>query len=106
MAAALLAPPLQRLSMADPAPLLLRLSDRAQAELALDDIDMAHIWALTAIAALARADQPEKLKVSNRGQSKAAKFAHAVGFDDVVTGSPHVSPGQAGRTVKLSRFTR
>ncbi|MBI5499081.1 MAG: DUF4325 domain-containing protein [Deltaproteobacteria bacterium] len=62
------------------------------------------IWSLVGLAALARHDGPRPAAVRLDGPGDAAGFARAVGFADVVAGTPPRQPGERGRTVALRRF--
>jgi hypothetical protein len=49
----------------------------------LDDAHVAQVFAIAAIAALARHDGTERLPLIPASASGAAKFAHALGIDEV-----------------------
>jgi anti-sigma regulatory factor (Ser/Thr protein kinase) len=71
----------------------------------LDQVRLAEPWALVGLATLARKDGVRRVLVGRRGGSDAARFAHAIGFDDVVAGRPSEAPGEPGRTVRMIRFS-
>ena len=94
----------RRLSLDDPAPLLQWLA-RGPREVDLDEIDLAEIWGLVAMATAARPEQANALQVvSTTGKTGGSRFAHAVGFHDATQGLTPKEPGEAGRTVKLQRI--
>lgn len=72
----------------------------------LDRVEIAQIFSLVGLATLSRRNGDGTSETLLRAVSNAARFAHAVGFEDVVTGKTPDSPGQAGRTVKMRRITR
>jgi anti-sigma regulatory factor (Ser/Thr protein kinase) len=71
----------------------------------LDQVRLAEPWALVGLATLARNGGAARVPVERRGGSDAARFAHAIGFDDVVAGRPSETPGEPGRTVRMIRFS-
>jgi len=71
----------------------------------LDAVRLAEPWALVGLATLARKGGASRVPVTRRGGSDAARFAHAIGFDDVVAGRPSEAPGEPGRTVRMIRFS-
>ena len=71
--------------------------------ISLDQATLTEMWALGAIAALARTDRGAPLKVDWGRATTAERFAIAVGFNEVVTGAASALQGESGRTVRLSR---
>ena len=74
-------------------------------ELDLDRSKVVQPWALAGLAALARADGKRPARVVHHGASDASRFAHAIGFDDVVAGRIFGGVLEAGRTVPMLRFS-
>ncbi len=72
-------------------------------EIRLDGIVLTEMCALAGAAALGRRDGESPLTVTWEEDSLAHRFARAVGFDEVLVGSPREIRGEAGRTVRLSR---
>lgn len=71
----------------------------------LDEIDVAQVYALAAIATLARCDGKEFLHLEPGMHSGAAKFAHALGIEEVVAGNAAREPRERDRTVTLTRVS-
>lgn len=104
----------KRLSLDDPGPLLRWLGTQPDS-ISLDSVEVAEIWGLVALAALARLRRwnPQTgllegrtpLRVDISSAHHASRFAHAIGFKDVTEGKFPVTEGEAGRTVKLTRIT-
>jgi anti-sigma regulatory factor (Ser/Thr protein kinase) len=69
----------------------------------LERVHVVQIWALAALAALSRRNGHTACQVDGALNS-AGKFAHAVGLHDVVE-KRTTSPGEIGRTVKLTRLS-
>ena len=88
-----------------PAPFLRAISSHAAVEVDLDQVRLSHVFSLVGMAALARKDADEASVVTGAA-SAAARFAHAIGFAEVIEGRQSASPGEAGRTVKLRRIER
>jgi anti-sigma regulatory factor (Ser/Thr protein kinase) len=93
-----------RLLIESPAPFFRAASAEPPLLFDLDKVDVAQVFALTGIAALARANGHDDYAVRTGGGSGASRFAHAIGFDEALAGLPQHSPGIAGRTVKLRRI--
>lgn len=94
-----------RLLLENPGPLFQSISREGRSEVDLDEVEVGQMFALVALAALARPGGRGSLSV--RGESgDAARFAHAVGFDDVIAGIDPKTPGEQGRTAKLRRAHR
>ncbi|MDR0965349.1 MAG: hypothetical protein LBM75_02380 [Myxococcales bacterium] len=68
------------------------------------NLRVAEIWSLVALSTLARKNGAPSLDVQMNQSSSSGRFAHAVGFEDVLDGMPPIAPGIEGRTVKLSRL--
>ncbi len=69
----------------------------------LDDVDVAQVFAIAAIAAMARRDGSERIGLIRGGATGAGRFAHAIGLDEVVDGGHERPPTQSERTVTLTR---
>ncbi|MBL8747765.1 MAG: sensor histidine kinase [Planctomycetes bacterium] len=92
-----------RLTLDDPASFLAWLAGvRKRGSVSLDEVDVAQVFAIAGVAALARLEGKERLLVEEATQN-AARFAHAIGFEEVVGGEQPSAPGEADRTVKLTR---
>lgn len=93
-----------RFTIDDPATFLSWLAERIDASWAsFDEVDVAQIFAVSATAALARHDGAQRLTLVPASASGAARFAHAVGIDEVLDGSTSREPTERERTVTLSR---
>src|SRR5262245_3332508 len=67
-------------------------------------VDVAHVYAVAALAALVRRDGKETLALEpTTTESGAARFAHAIGLDEVVVGDVERDPVERERTVSLTR---
>ncbi len=82
----------------------LRLIGSEPARVSLESVGVAEMWALVGLAALARHGRPNALGVLMDAQNRACQFAYAVGFPDVTAGRNPSTPGEPGRTVKMTRF--
>ena len=81
---------------------LLHLFREEHPRVVLDDVDEAQVWALAALAALARDENPvAEVRV---GDGPVSQFAKAIGFVDVQRGRPSASRGEPGRTFKIVRI--
>lgn len=76
---------------------------RERGIVSLDDVEVAQVFAVAAIAALARQDGTERLAAAVSSTSGAGRFAHAVGFDEVIAGAAERDPEERDRTVSLTR---
>lgn len=72
----------------------------------LDDVDVAQVWALVGLAALARRNGQPSLHVDLSLDSNVGRFAHAIGLRDVIEETSPGSPGDPGRTYKIRRVQR
>lgn len=88
-----------------PAPFLRRLAAESP-RFSFEGVDLAEIWGLVALGTLGRRGQSASLAIEVAPESAAGRFAHAVGLEDVIRGTPPIVPGQEGRTVKLTRVSR
>ncbi len=95
--------PPNRILLEDPAPLL-RWLDGKPGAIDLDQVDVSEIWGLVALATLGRHEHPALSAEPTRGVTGASRFAHALGFHEVIEGSPPIEPAEPARTVKLSRL--
>ncbi|MEO6595867.1 MAG: hypothetical protein ABIP94_14035, partial [Planctomycetota bacterium] len=68
-----------------------------------DDVYVAQVFAIVAIAALARHDGRERLILHPAKESGAAQFAHAIGIEEVIEGGVGREPTERSRTVTLTR---
>jgi hypothetical protein len=93
-----------RLALDDPHACLRWLEQaRKSGSFTFDDIEVAQVFAVAAAAALAREDGPERLRFVHGASSGAARFAHAIGIEEVVRGGPAREPREQERTVTLTR---
>ncbi|HLQ37103.1 MAG TPA: hypothetical protein VK348_04850 [Planctomycetota bacterium] len=93
-----------RFLLEDPTTFLTWLAARRQDGWAsLDDVEVAQVFAIAATAALARHDGKELLHLAKATESGAARFAHALGIDEVLEGESEREPTERDRTVTLTR---
>ena len=93
-----------RLTLDDPAGFVAWLGEvRKRGSVSLDDVDVAQVFAIAAVAALARHDSREFLLLENSGTTGASRFAHAVGIEEIVAGGVEREPLERDRTVSLTR---
>ncbi len=95
-----------RLTLDNPGPFLQALSQHDHFEIDLDEIEVSQMFALVAMATLARQSARTAIQFVGRGTTDAARFAHAVGMEDVIAGLEPSTPGESGRTAKLRRIQR
>lgn len=93
-------------TLSDPQPFLAYLAQAVGKRVTLDDFQFLQPWAITALAALGRADQDERIYVENLHETNSAKFAYALGLDDVLSGNEVHGEPEEGRTVKLMSVLR
>jgi hypothetical protein len=93
----------KRMQLIDPGPLLQWVGTSPR-NISLSAVEIAEIWALVALGALARREQPGALNVILDPASATSRFAYAVGLDDLINGKPPISRGEPGRTHKLTRI--
>ncbi|MBL8722718.1 MAG: sensor histidine kinase [Planctomycetes bacterium] len=99
--------PSPRFLLEEPQVFLQWLADRRAAGWAsFDDVDVAQIYAIAASAALGRHDGRDRLLLPPASTSGAARFAHAVGIDEVLEGECQREPTEQARTVTLTRVRR
>lgn len=96
----------QRLVIDDPAGVLRWIAEaRANGRASFDGIEVAHAFAVAAVAALARRDGPSPLPfASSASPTGAARFAHAIGLPEVIAGAAERQPTERERTVTLTRI--
>jgi hypothetical protein len=94
-----------RFLLTDPEAFLRWLAERRAAGWAsFDDVEVAQIYAIAGTAALCRHDGRDRLLLTPASTSGAARFAHAVGVDEVLDGGCHRDPTEHDRTVTLTRI--
>src|SRR5207245_6785192 len=99
------APASRRVVMREPTALLRWVDERPE-RISLAALDVIDVWGLVALAALAR-DGASPAVSTEGGATGAARFAHALGFDDVLTGEGMIArPPEEERTVRLRRVRR
>lgn len=69
-----------------------------------DEVEVAQVFSIAATAALGRHDGAEHLLLPPATTSGAARFAHAIGIDEVLEGSSERQPAERERTVTLTRI--
>lgn len=72
----------------------------------LGTINPIEMWGLVALATLARTQGPAPLRVSLDSNASSVRFAHGVGFPEVIEGRSPTSAAEVDRTVKLTRVHR
>ncbi len=72
----------------------------------LDEVEVAQIYAIAALAAVARHDGDEQLALSRSSISGAARFAHGVGLEEVLDGDTERQATERSRTLSLTRIQR
>jgi anti-sigma regulatory factor (Ser/Thr protein kinase) len=71
--------------------------------ISIDDFDMTQPWGLAAIAALARKERENPLKVDLIGTSSPGRFAFAIGMNELINNKFESLKIKDGRTVKMQR---
>lgn len=94
-----------RFLLHEPAAFLALFRGGVPSALDLDRVDVAQVWALAGLAALARQNGEPPLRLHMTGASNASRFAHAVGLRDVIDDRPASVAGEPGRTYRLRRVT-
>lgn len=93
-----------RLLLDDPHRFLQWLAEaRKSGRVSFGSVDVAHAFAVAAVAALARRDGKERLELDGSATSGAGRFAHAIGIDEVIAGDTEREPTERERTVSLTR---
>lgn len=93
-----------RLLLDDPHTFLIWLAEaRQHGRVSFDDVEVAQVFAIAAVAALARRDGPTPLLLDPAASTGAGRFAHALGLDEVVSGATERAPRERDRTVTLTR---
>ncbi|MBK9261186.1 MAG: hypothetical protein IPM54_15435 [Polyangiaceae bacterium] len=98
-----------RIQLDQPEPFLSWLvGERLQNEtFALDDVGVIEAWGLVALAALCLPERTAtKLRVVPGRSGDAARFAYALGFNEIITGQQTQAQHEAARTVRLRRVTQ
>jgi hypothetical protein len=95
-----------RTALAEPDAFLAAISASPRFHKNLDDSEVLEMWALVAMCALARRERPDDVRcdVYKRGESNAARFAHAIGFDAARDGAT-VLASETVRTVPIQRVS-
>ncbi len=99
-----MSPPVPDRILLDDPGLLLRWIASDPAELDFDRIDVCEIWGLVALATLGRRERGTLSIRETIGETGASRFAHALGLDEVVAGTPPIQVAEPERTVKLTRL--
>jgi hypothetical protein len=78
---------------------------RQHSSIHLNSIDVAEVWALAGLAALARTSPDVTPSLDLQiGDNQVSRFAFALGLQEVVEGLKPTAAAEPGRTVKLTRF--
>ncbi len=97
---------LPRLLLDDPSGFLRWLAGvQRQGLVSFDAVDVAHVVAIAATAALARQQQRGHLVLAPGDTTGAARVASALGVAEVVAGLQERAPTERDRTVTLARVT-
>lgn len=72
----------------------------------METVEIAEVWALVGLGALCLSERKGHLHVVTGRSGEAARFAYAVGFNELITGQQTHAQHEAGRTVRLRRVTR
>lgn len=98
---------LPRLLLDDPQAFLRWLAAaRQRGRVSFDELDVAQVFAIAGVAAMSRQDGRERLTLDAGSQTGAARFAHAIGIDDVIQGEGELEPPEHERTLRLTRVRR
>ena len=89
----------------NPGPFLTAVDAEGRFRFDLDQVEIAQMFAIAGLAALARTDAPTPCKLEGH-TSDAARFARALGLAEVVENRPLRSRGEPGRTVSLRRISQ
>lgn len=99
----------RRIQLDEPEPFLAWLvSERAELDtIVLDDVEVIEAWGLVALAAQCLPGRGDnRLGVSSNRDGDAARFAYALGFNQIITGEQVQTQHQPTRTVRLRRVRR
>lgn len=92
-----------RAELEQPAPLLRFLSSDP-VSLDLAQLKVAEVWALAAVAALARTERDSPLRIE-MSHHPTSDFAFAIGLNEVIENRASALVGEHGRTVRMTRVT-
>ena len=94
-----------RLLLDEPHAFLRWLADaRHQGRASFDEVEVAQVFAIAAVAALARRGGLNAMTLEPGADTGASRFAHAIGIDEVVSGDLEREPTERERTVTLTRI--
>jgi anti-sigma regulatory factor (Ser/Thr protein kinase) len=98
----------KRIDVEQPEPFLAWVTGYREGDdpLQMDTVELAQVWGLAGLGALCLSGRPARVGVVPGKASDAARFAHAVGFDEIVTEQRTQVQLEEGRTVRLRRVTR
>ena len=82
------------------------LPDEGPFRIDLEAIDVLQVWALVGLAALSRRNGRPTAHIASRAEAGAARFARALGLEDVIAGTSAGVTAEPRRTVKLDRIQR
>ncbi len=68
-----------------------------------DDVHVAQVFAIAAVAAIARRGSRMKFELEPAAATGAGRFAHAIGIDEAISGAGGRAPAERDRTVTLTR---
>jgi len=96
-------PQSKKISIDFPIEFLAWLKKNTSKTIQIDQFEMTQPWGLAAIAALARQEQSEPVKVELNGTSAPGRFAFALGMNELIQNKPSGDCREKGRTVKMQR---
>src|SRR4051812_15610841 len=76
---------------------------RERGRASFDEVELAQVFAIAAVAALAHREGTKALELDPAASTGAGRFAHAIGLDEEVLGGQERAPTERDRTVTLTR---
>lgn len=92
--------------LSDPEGFLIFINKVQDKEINLSDFEVLQPWAIAAIAAIARKENPHRVNIIHNSASSASRFAYSLGLFDIAKGLLAHGVPEKGRTVKLSRVNK
>ncbi len=96
----------QRFVLDEPGSFLRLFRTEVPARIELRSVQIAQVWALVGLAALARRNGTAVTQLEFGPESPVGRFAHAIGLRDAMEGLASTSPGEPGRTCRIRRISR
>ncbi len=93
----------KRVYLEKPEPFLKFTTNAIEKRVLLDEFDVLQPWAIAALAALGREQEGPRIIIENEHNTAAAKFASAMGIDEIIGNRTQVVAKQKERTVRLRR---